>query len=73
MVIVATNKTATNEMHLRRQMSLICGERSTSHVAHVIITHVAHVIDSHVAHVTDSHVAHVIDSILAGNVATDFC
>ena len=40
-------------------MSLLCGERSDSHVAHVRIYHVAHVRVSHVAHVRIYHVAHV--------------
>ena len=46
-------------------MRLICGGKSTSHVAHVTITHVAHVRVYHVAHVRVAHVAHVINSFPA--------
>ena len=50
---------ATNRPHLRPQIDLVYGERSTSHVAHVRVYHVAHVTITHVAHVTITHVAHV--------------
>ena len=47
-------------------MRLICGDKSTSHVAHVRVYHVAHVTITHVAHVTITHVAHVRVSFLSG-------
>ena len=42
------------QIEKRREMRLIYGDKSTSHVAHVRIYHVAHVRIYHVAHVSDT-------------------
>ena len=54
-----SRRAAADAGHLRRDMRLICDEKSDSHVAHVRVYHVAHVRITHVAHVRVYHVGHV--------------